>query len=196
MCREQECRLSRLQAVALLERDLETPSPGWENRGGQECPLLVAVAEDSLLQFPPLGAGPTGPLGTGVQNPRARTVGHRVSWQGWEAGGLGEGSQGCRRRVGAVQASGGSVAHLGSRLLEGGVGKVAGLRLRHGVGIPGPPTPRLWGECLDVRVPAPTHFLDPLSGLLQRLLHLPLWSLCSEKYCLTFCCDPVVPKLL
>ena len=47
-------------------RDLETPSPGWENRGGQECPLLVAVAEDSLLQFPPLGAGPTGPLGTGV----------------------------------------------------------------------------------------------------------------------------------
>ena len=85
-CRERECRLSHLRAVALLEKDPETPSPGWEEGAGVKCiRSWWAVAEDSLLQFPPLGAGPTGPLETGAQNSRAHTVGHRISQQGWEA---------------------------------------------------------------------------------------------------------------
>lgn len=63
----------------------------------------MGVSEGSLLQAPPLGAGPTGLLGTGARNPRARTVGRRVSWQGWEMGGLGQGSQGRRRRGARLQ---------------------------------------------------------------------------------------------
>lgn len=74
-----------------------------EVSGGQECPLLVGVSKGSLLQFPSLGAGPTGLPGTGAQNPRAHTVGRRVSWQGWEMGGLGQGSQGRHRRGAGLQ---------------------------------------------------------------------------------------------